>query len=93
MAAWRSASRAWHARRASQVDQAHGKKSVELSIRTRVFAFAEGSVELGHEIDGQTIADKVVVRPGENVFTHNVTIRNPKLWWPNGQGEQPLYRL
>lgn len=75
------------------VEQAHGKKSVELSITTRVFAFAEGSVELTHEVDGQKLADKVAVRPGENVFTHNVTIKNPKLWWPNGQGEQPLYEL
>jgi beta-mannosidase len=76
-----------------QVTQAHGKNSVELSIRTIVHAFAEGSVELMHEIAGQKIADKVVVRPGENIFTHNVTIKNPKLWWPNGQGEQPLYEL
>lgn len=76
-----------------QVEQAHGKKSVELSITTRLFAFAEGSVEVSHEIDGQRIDDKLAVRPGENVFTHNVTIKNPKLWWPNGQGEQPLYRL
>jgi len=75
------------------VEQAHGKKSVELSITTRVFAFAEGSVELTHEIDGQKLSDKLVVRPGENVFVHNVTIKNPKLWWPNGQGEQPLYEL
>lgn len=75
------------------VEQAHGKKSVELSITTRVFAFAEGSVELSHEIDGQRIDDKVVVRPGENVLTHNLTIKSPKLWWPNGQGEQPLYDL
>ncbi|MEO8757341.1 MAG: glycoside hydrolase family 2 protein [Devosia sp.] len=76
-----------------QVEQAHGTKTVELSITTRVFAFAEGSVELTHEIAGQKIADKVVVRPGENVFVHNLTIKNPKLWWPNGQGEQPLYEL
>ncbi len=76
-----------------QVEQAHGKKSVELSITTRVFAFAEGSVELNHAIDGQRIDDKVVVRPGENVFIHNLTIKNPKLWWPNGQGDQPLYEL
>ncbi len=75
------------------VEQAHGKNSVELSITTRVFAFAEGSVELSHEIAGQKLDDKVVVRPGENVFVHNVTIKNPKLWWPNGQGEQPLYEL
>jgi len=76
-----------------QVEQTHGARSVELSITTRVFAFAEGSVELTHEIGGQKLADKVVVRPGENVFVHNLTIRNPKLWWPNGQGEQPLYEL
>ncbi len=75
------------------VEQTHGKKSVELSITTRVFAFAEGSVELMHEVDGQKLHDKVVVRPGENVFTHNVTIKNPKLWWPSGHGEQPLYEL
>ena len=75
------------------VEQAHGRKSVELSITTRVFAFAEGSVELTHEIDGQKLADKVVVRPGENTFVHNVTIKNPKLWWPSGHGEQPLYEL
>ena len=74
-----------------QVDQAHGKKSVELSIRTRVFAFAQGSVELAHEIDDQVITEKVAVVPGENLFVHNLTIRNPRLWWPNGQGEQPLY--
>jgi beta-mannosidase len=75
------------------VEQVHGRKSVELSITTRVFAFAEGSVELTHEVDGQKLADKVAVRPGENTFVHNVTIENPKLWWPNGQGEQPLYEL
>lgn len=76
-----------------QVDQAHGNNSVELSIKTRLFAFAHGEVELEHTLDGQVITDKVVVHKGENVFTHNVTIHNPKLWWPAGQGEQPLYEL
>jgi len=76
-----------------QVEQAHGRTSVELSITTRVFAFAAGSVELMHEIAGEKLSDKVAVRPGENVFVHNLTVRNPKLWWPNGQGEQHLYEL
>ncbi|HWA17864.1 MAG TPA: glycoside hydrolase family 2 protein [Devosia sp.] len=75
------------------VDQAHGRTSVELSITTRIFAFAEGSVKLTHEIAGQKIIDKVAVRPGENVFTHNLTIKSPKLWWPSGHGEQPLYEM
>lgn len=75
------------------VRQAHGRKAVELAIETRVFAFAEGSVELSHEIAEQRIDDKVVVRPGENVFTHAITVRNPNLWWPNGHGTQYLYSL
>ena len=76
-----------------QVDQVHGKNSVELTLKTRLFAFAQGEVELEHTIAGQVITDKVVVQQGENVFTHNVTIQNPKIWWPSGQGEQPLYEL
>ncbi|WIY53697.1 glycoside hydrolase family 2 protein [Devosia sp. YIM 151766] len=76
-----------------QVDQAHGRNAVELSIKTRLFAFAQGEVELEHRIDGQVITDKVTVQKGENVFTHNITIHNPKIWWPSGQGEQPLYEL
>lgn len=76
-----------------EVEQTHGANSVELSIKTRVFAFAHGEVELEHTIDGQTITDKVAVQKGENVFTHNVTISNPKIWWPAGQGAQPLYEL
>ncbi len=76
-----------------QVDQVHGKNSVELSIKTRLFAFADGVVELEHTIDGQVITDKVAVKQGENVLIHNVTIQNPKIWWPAGQGEQPLYEL
>lgn len=76
-----------------QVEQAHGDNSVELAIKTRIFAFAHGEVEVEHSIDGQVITDKVAVQPGENAFTHTLTIANPKLWWPAGQGEQPLYAL
>ena len=76
-----------------QVDQVHRNNAVELILKTRLFAFAHGVVELEHEIDGQVIADSVSVVPGENVVTHRVTIGNPRIWWPAGQGEQPLYRL
>ena len=76
-----------------EVTQAHANNSVELSIRTRLFSFGHGSAEITHKLDGQTIVDKVAVVPGDNLFVHNLTIRHPKLWWPNGQGEQPLYLL
>ena len=76
-----------------QVEQSHGRNSVELSVQTSVFAFAEGTTEIEHKIDGHIIIDKFRVAPGENRFTQTVRIKNPKLWWPNGQGEQPLYAL
>ncbi|ODT79721.1 MAG: hypothetical protein ABS76_19300 [Pelagibacterium sp. SCN 64-44] len=76
-----------------QVDQHHSRNAVELSIKTRLFAFADGEVELVHRIDGQTIGGRIAVRSGENVVTHSLTIDNPKLWWPAGQGAQPLYPL
>jgi len=76
-----------------RVDQQHTKDAVELTLTTRLFGFAAGEVSLTHEIDGQTIGGTVQVTKGENVITHSVRIANPKLWWPNGQGEQPLYPL
>jgi beta-mannosidase len=76
-----------------QVDQKHTKSRVELTIKTRVFAFADGEVELTHSLDDQAAGGKVSVTKGENVFIHKVTVDNPRLWWPNGQGEQPLYTL
>jgi beta-mannosidase len=76
-----------------QVDQTHGEDSVVLLIKTRLHAFAAGEVELTHTIDGQTVAETVSVVAGENVVTHAVTIRDPQIWWPAGQGEQTLYEL
>jgi beta-mannosidase len=76
-----------------QVDQRHANGAVELTIKTRIHAFEPGEVALTHAIDGQTAGGSVAVVPGENVFTHKVLIENPKLWWPAGQGDQPLYDL
>jgi beta-mannosidase len=71
----------------------HANGAVELTIKTRIHAFEPGEVALTHAIDGQTAGGSVAVVPGENVFTHKVLIENPKLWWPAGQGDQPLYDL
>lgn len=76
-----------------QVEQVHKGDAVELTIRTRIHAFAEGAAALRHRIDGQEFGGEVALRPGENLFVHTVVIAEPKLWWPNGQGEQPLYEL
>ncbi|GHA29095.1 beta-mannosidase [Devosia pacifica] len=76
-----------------QVDQTHNEGSVALTIKTQVYAFAAGEIELTHEIDGRTIGGAANVSAGDNTITHEVTIEDPKLWWPAGQGTQPLYQL
>jgi beta-mannosidase len=76
-----------------QVIQKHTRGKVELTLTTRIHAFADGEVDLYHTLDGQRAGGLVAVAKGENVFTHRLTVTDPKLWWPNGHGDQPLYPL
>ena len=77
-----------------QVDQRHSRGKVELVITTRIVAFADGEVGLRHALESVAeVGGLVRVNAGENVFSHRITVTNPKLWWPNGQGAQPLYTL
>jgi mannosylglycoprotein endo-beta-mannosidase len=50
---------------------------------------------LSAEIEGQITRVIVIVNPGEEkiVSLPEMKITNPRLWWPNGMGYQPLYRL
>ena len=76
-----------------QVDQVHGDNGVELILKTRVFAFAEGVAALSSTLDGQVISANVALTKGDNLIEQRLVIANPRLWWPAGQGEQPLYEL
>jgi len=42
---------------------------------------------------GGAISRAVSLRRGEAWVELEVMVERPKLWWPNGQGEQPLYDL
>ncbi|MDU0372846.1 glycoside hydrolase family 2 TIM barrel-domain containing protein [Hymenobacter endophyticus] len=48
---------------------------------------------LQYTIDGQTVRQKVTLpaRATQLVRLPTLTLSNPKLWWPNGYGAQPLY--
>lgn len=76
-----------------QITQAHGDNACTLTLTSRVFAFGAGEIDLTHEIDGQVIGGPRSVVAGENVFADTLTIAEPRLWWPNGQGDQPLYTV
>ncbi len=58
----------------------NGTVNLELSATTKHKA---SSVKIVCELDGQS----VILENGKG----EITIKNPRLWWPNGYGEQNLY--
>lgn len=76
-----------------QIDQAHTSNKCDLTIKTHVHAFGTGEVNLRHTIDGQTVGGAHKVVPGDNVLMETISINNPDLWWPAGQGDQTLYTI
>lgn len=67
------------------------KVAAELSNPTP--AAVNGS--LSFELDGKTISKAVSLKPNSttNVSFADYNLTNPKLWWPNGYGDQHLYNF
>ena len=81
-----------------KVIQHHGKSAVKLEINADlVSAIAGGKRSAGKlvaQIDGQEqVVTSATLKRGSNAVSTSVTIKNPRLWWPAGQGNQPLYNL
>jgi len=51
--------------------------------------------EIGQpKAEGEMCVDAVPVdREDKTVYEAEIVVKKPKLWWPNGYGEQPLYQL
>jgi beta-mannosidase len=75
----------------------NGLKSARICISVSIEAFQTECVKLRTRVSGfgenQVKEEHVNVSPGLNVFKSEFNIQNPKLWWPNGYGEQNLYDL
>ena len=56
-----------------------------------------GSYRIRISCEGTEIASRVcdscLLTSGYNYFDEEIGIENPKLWWPNGYGAQPLYDI
>lgn len=52
-------------------------------------------VALYHEekLVSSIVLEGQLLTSGYNYIEKEITIENPKLWWPNGYGEQPLYEV
>lgn len=67
--------------------QAHHDGVVDVTIRPEIAGESAWSAEITAP-DGE-----VIIIPETTAAEQVVTIQNPQLWWPNGLGKQPLYRV
>lgn len=67
--------------------QAHHDDLVDVTIRPEIAGESAWSAEITAP-DGE-----VIIIPKTTAAEQVVTIQNPQLWWPNGLGKQPLYRV
>lgn len=83
------------------ITQKHEKNCVTLSIQAEaVRAFGEIPFSPGSsDGDSEQYCYRVTITDPEGTAqTYDnspaqILVENPKLWWPNGYGEQPLYRI
>jgi beta-mannosidase len=74
-------------------DQKHSAAGVEVTVHCEVESPEGGAAPFEVQLDGQTLSSTIDLRPGLNHLRKVVKIPQPKLWWPHGSGDQPLYDL
>jgi len=73
--------------------QKHSEGNVEVTVEVDVESFTEGGEELEVSLGGERVLAPVQLQLGANHLQATITLANPRLWWPSGYGEQPLYDL
>ena len=73
--------------------QRHSKDACSIEICVEVEAAAAATTELVVAIDGQELKKTLALKAGLNLLNERVNIEDPRIWWPAGYGEQPLYKL
>jgi len=77
-----------------QIVQAHVDDACELSIRAHVDVANEGDLKVRARVslDGLVVLDReIALEDGRGLISG--VIDKPRLWWPNGHGEQSLYTV
>lgn len=67
-----------------EIENFHPISTIESTVKLEIFYCDERVASLEQE---------VLLRSGINYVPMEAVINNPKLWWPNGMGEQHLYTV
>jgi beta-mannosidase len=74
--------------------QHHKKGSCRVTVTVEIFSpAAVQKTLLEITLDEHTVKRKISLKSGVTIVREEIGIKNPKLWWPNGEGEQFLYHL
>jgi len=74
-------------------DQKHQKERVDVKVTAEVTSPEGGETVMTVALGEAKARVPVKLAPGANRVTAEVTVMHPRLWWPNGAGEQALYDL
>ncbi len=74
-------------------EQQHSENSCELKVFAEIDSGFAGMQEVSFTFDGKKTIVAAELKPGSNLVQTSFEIRNPRLWYPAGYGEQPLYDL
>jgi hypothetical protein len=78
-------------------DTSSAKVEITVPLTNAGEAAAQGTLKA--EFEGVTVTKEVELKPGESEIKlapaefAQLTVTNPRLWWPNGYGKQELYHL
>lgn len=79
----------------ARIRQNHENGRVSLCVEPEIEFLSEEAQTVQAVLtapDGQRFAQEMLCEKGKD-HTIRIDVENPMLWWPNGMGEQPLYRL
>jgi beta-mannosidase len=76
------------------VEQTHSAGEVRLDITATAEKLSQSSLHANIKVvhDDKIVAETKAKFDGETAKA-SLTIKNPKLWWPNNLGDQPLYEV
>ena len=74
-------------------EQKHTPGECVLNATAEVDSIFDGRQDVKFNFDGNEKTVSAELHPGKNIVKTSFLLKNPKLWYPAGYGEQPLYDL
>ncbi|MBN2176004.1 MAG: glycoside hydrolase family 2 protein [Bacteroidales bacterium] len=65
----------------------------KIVVETEIESNSKQSANIILRNNKQKQSNKLSLETGTNVFLSEIEINNPKLWWPNGMGDHPVYSM